>query len=44
MAAVQKLNAISINPRKGMRKTNVDSANLFQDFGKTTPMAASGHD
>jgi MOSC domain-containing protein YiiM len=28
-----KVHAISISPRKGMRKTNVDSANLVVDFG-----------
>ena len=28
-----KIHAISISPRKGMRKTNVDSANLLADFG-----------
>ena len=28
-----KIHAISISPRKGMRKTNVNSANLLQDFG-----------
>jgi molybdopterin adenylyltransferase len=27
------IHAISISPRKGMRKSNVDSANLLRDFG-----------
>jgi molybdopterin adenylyltransferase len=28
-----KIHAISISPRKGMRKTNVDSVSLLEDFG-----------